>query len=73
MMAYEDPNSPGNSPVYHTGKSCLEKGCNKPAGTYWSPWWCFEHNVERIRRINKGIEGGLAKLRELQDRGVVKR
>ena len=24
----------------------------RPAGTYWSPFWCVECNIERIDRIN---------------------
>jgi len=53
---YDDPNSEGNSAKYHTGKKCIEPGCNEPAGTAWSPYWCFKHNVERIRRIDAGLE-----------------
>jgi hypothetical protein len=52
MLAFEDPNHEGNSPKYHTGKPCMTQGCDKPAGTWWSPYWCFEHNVERIKRID---------------------
>ena len=52
MSGYDDPDSPGNSSVYHTGKKCIEPGCTDPAGTAWSPHWCFAHNVERINRIN---------------------
>jgi hypothetical protein len=55
-MAFEDPNHEGNSPSYHTGKPCIEKGCERPAGTWWSPHWCFEHNVERIKRISKQFD-----------------
>ena len=54
--AYEDPNHPGNSSKHHTGKSCIVKDCTEPAGTMWGPWWCFEHNVERINRITKNLE-----------------
>jgi hypothetical protein len=32
------------------------KGCDRPAGTLWSPYWCFEHNVERIRRISRQLD-----------------
>lgn len=55
MDAYEDPNHEGNSPQYHTGKKCIE-GCGRPAGTAWSPHWCFECNVKRIKRISKQFE-----------------
>lgn len=46
------PTHPGNSPVYYTGKPCRKRGCNNPAGTWWSPDWCFDHNVERLKRID---------------------
>jgi hypothetical protein len=55
MMAFEDSTNEGNSPKYHTGKKCIESGCSKPAGTYWGKFWCFEHNVERIHRIDKEL------------------
>jgi len=51
LQAFEDPNNEGNSAKYHTGKLCIEAGCNNPAGTAWSPYWCFEHNVKRIKHI----------------------
>lgn len=53
---YNDPNHPGNSARCHTGKLCIE-GCGRPAGTAWSPYWCFECNVRRIDRINTSLEG----------------
>ena len=53
LMPFEDPNHKGNSPEFHTGEPCIEKGCEKPAGTWWSKLWCFEHNVERMRRIDR--------------------
>ncbi len=55
MESFEDPNHIGNSPAYHTGKPCIEPGCERPAGTAWSEHWCFECNVERIRRIDKAL------------------
>jgi len=55
-MSYNDPNDPGNGEKYHTGKQCIELDCNNPAGTAWSPYWCFKHNVERINRINKSFD-----------------
>lgn len=56
LKPFEDPAYPGNGPAYHTGEECCEEGCTQPAGTAWSPWWCFEHNVKRIRRITKQLE-----------------
>lgn len=55
MDAYQDPNHQGNSSKYHTGKRCITKGCSNPAGTFWSPAWCFEHNVERMDRIGANL------------------
>jgi hypothetical protein len=49
---YNDPECEGNSAKYHTGKVCVEPGCNEPAGTAWSPHWCMKHNIERIDRID---------------------
>ena len=56
MIACHDPNHEGNSAKYHTGKPCIEHGCTNPAGTAWSPLWCFQHNSERIRRISRSME-----------------
>ena len=56
MDAFEDPTHPGNGPKYHTGRVCITPDCDKPAGTMWGPPWCFEHNVERIRRITRQME-----------------
>ena len=52
MAGYDDPNHEGNSSKHHTGKPCIELGCNNPAGTAWGPHWCFECNVKRISRIS---------------------
>lgn len=56
MIAYKDPDNPGNSDKYHTGKNCIEPGCNNPAGTAWSPFWCFPCNVKRIERIDSQLK-----------------
>jgi len=55
--AYEDPGHEGNSEKYHTGKECCETGCARPAGTAWSPYWCFECNIQRINRITRTLKG----------------
>ena len=54
-MNFEDPEDYGNSTEFHTGKRCIE-GCGRPAGTYWSRFWCFECNVKRMRRVGGEIE-----------------
>lgn len=56
MDAFEDSSDPGNGLEYHTGKPCIEAGCDRPAGTAWSPYWCFECNVRRIKRISNQFE-----------------
>ena len=55
MSGYDDPNHPGNGPAFRTGKPCINV-CGRPAGTAWSPHWCFECNVERINRIRAQLE-----------------
>lgn len=56
LMNCENPAHEGNSAKYHTGKACIEKGCEQPAGTWWSPLWCFAHNAARMKRITAGLE-----------------
>ena len=56
LLAFEDPGHEGNSAAYHTGEPCHTKDCDNPAGTWWSPHWCFEHNVERIKRITSSLD-----------------
>ena len=60
LPAYADRNHPGNGDVHLSGKACVEKGCTSPAGTLWSPFWCFEHNIERMERIGRNLEAELA-------------
>lgn len=55
-MTYLDPLDQGNSEKFHTGKLCIEANCLNKAGTAWSPYWCFTHNVERIKRIDNALE-----------------
>ncbi len=56
MKPYQDPNSPGNSSEHHTGKKCIE--CKtRPAGTFWSPYWCFECNVKRMDEVERSLMG----------------
>ena len=64
VSPYADPAHPGNSAKYHTGKECVEPGCNRPAGTQWSKHWCFECNVVRMRRITKQLKDELKWLEE---------
>ena len=59
--AYQDKAHPMNSADYHTGKSCVERGCTNASGTGWSPIWCFDHNVERMDRISAAFDTELAR------------
>lgn len=55
IIACYDAEHEGNSAAHHTGKPCIETDCDKPAGTAWSPLWCVEHNMARLRRIDVGL------------------
>lgn len=72
LLAFENPSHEGNSATYHTGKPCIENGCEAPAGTRWSPLWCFAHNVARMKRITAGLEDAVqrAKVAEMIDKAV---
>lgn len=61
MIAFEDPQHTGNSSLHWTGHDCIE-GCGRPAGTAWSPHWCFECNVKRIRRISASLDSIMSKV-----------
>lgn len=34
-----------------SGRTCIESGCDKAAGTMWGPLWCPDHDRERLDRI----------------------
>ena len=55
MDAYDDPNNELNGPKYHTGKTCIEPGCENPAGTAWSPHWCQPCNAKRMQTITEHL------------------
>lgn len=56
LEAFEDPNHEGNSIKYHSGKPCITPDCERPAGTLWSHLWCFECNVQRMKKITRSLE-----------------
>ena len=56
MADFRDPADPLNGPEYHTGKACIEKGCERPAGTHWSPFWCQPCNAARMDRISAALD-----------------
>jgi hypothetical protein len=54
-MNYRNPKSPGYGRKYRKGEQCLGAAeCKNVAGSAWGPW-CYEHNVERMDRINKNM------------------
>jgi hypothetical protein len=59
---HHDPHAPENGPKYHTGKLCIEPGCDDPAGTAWGPYWCQRHNAERLDRISANLDRMLAEM-----------
>lgn len=61
LKAFEDPRHEGNSERHHTGKHCIERGCERPAGTAWSPLWCHPCNVTRMRRIDGSLRRAAAR------------
>lgn len=38
-----------------SGRTCIEQGCDEPAGTSWGPYWCPEHDEERLNRISASL------------------
>lgn len=39
-----------------SGRTCVEDGCERQAGTWWGPLWCPEHDKERLDRISISLE-----------------
>lgn len=39
-----------------SGRTCIEGGCDQPAGTVWGPMWCPEHDADRLDRISASFE-----------------
>lgn len=57
LLPFEDKNHKGNRlKKYRTGKKCITPRCLNPAGTAWSPFWCFECNVKRINGITEKLK-----------------
>ncbi len=47
------------STVKRRGKAnptCVEHGCDRPAGTPWTALWCWQHDEERLARITAKME-----------------
>ncbi len=56
MKPFENPSDPGNSDKHHTGALCISPDCKHPAGTKWSPLWCFSCNVKRMEYIDRQLK-----------------
>ncbi len=56
LLPYQDLQNEGNSERHRTGKPCVERGCDQPAGTAWSPLWCPACNIERMDRIDASMK-----------------
>ena len=39
-----------------SGRPCFEEGCLQPAGTLWGPYWCPDHDRERLERISRSLD-----------------
>jgi hypothetical protein len=39
-----------------SGRICIESGCELDAGTLWGPYWCPEHDRERLDRVSAEFE-----------------
>lgn len=46
-----------------SGRLCVEQGCNEAAGTLWGPYWCPEHDRQRLDRISANLRQIAAELR----------
>lgn len=38
-----------------SGRTCIEVGCDAPAGTRWGPYWCPDHDADRLDRIDASL------------------
>lgn len=39
-----------------SGLICAKPGCDEKAGTWWGPYWCPEHDKERLDRISDSLD-----------------
>lgn len=46
-----------------SGLICDTAGCEEPAGTWWTPIWCPDHDVERLTQISGEFDRILHSLR----------
>jgi hypothetical protein len=67
LCHYKDKSSPLHSSKYHSGKICIEEGCNKPAGTYWNINLCSECTILKIDMIIMISNGLLARFDSIRE------
>lgn len=48
-----------------SGFKCIERDCNKPAGTRWGPYWCPEHDAIRLARVDDALNRLMADIEAL--------
>ncbi len=39
-----------------SGRICIEPGCDRPAGTWWGPYWCPVHDKKRLDGISSSLD-----------------
>lgn len=39
-----------------SGRTCVELGCSRPAGTWWGPLWCPECDKARLDRVSDQLD-----------------
>ena len=66
MKPHQDPTDTRNGPKHQTGKPCIEPGCDQPAGTAWSPFWCQPCNAKRIDSISATLDTAPSRLKPEQ-------
>ncbi|MCU1441113.1 MAG: hypothetical protein JWP85_2110 [Rhodoglobus sp.] len=52
-----------------SGRPCIEWPCPNPAGTWWGPLWCPEHDKERLDRISASFDSIRASFRRASTTG----
>lgn len=52
-----------------SGRTCVERGCMNAAGTYWGPYWCPDHDKERLDGITSALEAISVALNNSPDSG----
>ena len=43
-----------------SGRTCVEPGCGKPAGTLWGPMWCPECDEKRLDHVSGQLDAIVA-------------